>query len=44
MGRGLYEGSVAARRVLEQADATLDLPLDKEGAYLVMVRGDDLYA
>ena len=28
----------------EDKSQTIDLPLDKEGAYLVMIRGDELYA
>ena len=42
----LHEATVKLADGLTFADATktLDLPIDKEGAYLVMVRGGDLYA
>ncbi len=42
----LYEATVPLGPGLNYAEATrnLDLPLAKEGAYLVMVRGGDLYA
>ncbi len=42
----LHEATVKLADGLSFADATktLDLPIEKEGAYLVMVRGGDLYA
>src|SRR5262249_38432492 len=44
--RPLHEAKVTLGKGEDFAEKirTLDLPLAKEGAYLVMVRGDDLYA